>query len=139
MQDLNETSDERSKALDLALQALVEDKLYFFNMRERWIDNFYVQREQVLEGKPWLVRWLVGGIIYRSHVQTLHGQGTGRFSAEEARGFREEIWGRLEGLLGDSRRRRNGKGSFWCLGGEGPTECDVSVFGFVCSALVAER
>jgi len=138
MQDLNAHLDAKDKAMDLAMQALFEDRLYFFNMRERWIDNFYVQREQVLEGKPWLVRWLVGGIIYRGHVKTLHGQGTGRFSKEDARGFREEIWERLEGLLGESRRRK-GKGCFWCLGGEEPTECDVSVFGFVCSALVADR
>ncbi|PMD47749.1 hypothetical protein L207DRAFT_576510 [Hyaloscypha variabilis F] len=144
MQDLNAEAalDERDKALDLAVQALFEDKLYFFNMRERWIDNFYVQREEVLGEKPWVVRWLVGGVIWRSHVKTLYGQGTGRFSAEEARGFREEIWVRLEGMLGESRRRREGRGKekecFWCLGGEQPTGCDATVFGFVCSALFAE-
>ena len=73
-------------------------------------------------------------------MKTLYGQGTGRFSAEEARGFREEIWVRLEGMLGESRRRKGtGKECFWCLGGEQPTGCDATVFGFVCSALVAER
>jgi hypothetical protein len=110
MQDLNGTLDETSEALDLAMQALFEDKLYFFNMRERWIDHFYVQRDQVLEDALWLLRWLVGNMIYRSHVKTLHGQGTGRFSGDEARWFREEIWVRLNGMLGESRRKGNGRG-----------------------------
>lgn len=141
MLDLNANLSETEKTLDLAMQALFEDKLYFFNMRERWMDNFYVQRDQVLEAAPWLVRWLVGGIIYRSHVKTLHGQGTGRFSAEEAKRFREEIWVRLDGMLGESRAKgkTRGKECFWCLGGKGPTSCDATVFGFIISALVAER
>lgn len=139
MEDLNADLDETRKALDLAVRALFEDKLYFFNMRERWIDNFYVQREKVLEALPWLLRVLIGAMIYRGHVKTLHGQGTGRFSAEEARGFREEIWRRLNGMLAESRRKRAGKECFWCLGREEPTDCDTTVFGFVCSALIAKR
>jgi hypothetical protein len=142
MQDLNANLNGTEKAVDLAMQALFEDKLYFFNMRERWIDNFYVQRDQVLEDAPWLVRWLVGGMIYRSHVKTLHGQGTGRFSVAEARGFSREIWVSLNGMLGESRKKKRsseGKECFWCLGGEGPTSCDAAVFGFVSSALIAER
>ena len=140
MQDLNIDLDETTKTLDLAMQALFEDKLYFFNMRERWIDNFYVQRDQVLEAAPLLVKWLVGGMIYRSHMKTLHGQGTGRFTAEEARMFREGIWKRLNGLLGESRKKKErGRECFWCLGGDEPTACDATVFGFVSSALVATR
>jgi hypothetical protein len=34
MKDLNADLDEKTKALDLAIQALIEGKLYFFNMRE---------------------------------------------------------------------------------------------------------
>jgi hypothetical protein len=85
-------------------------------------------------------------MIYRGHVRTLHGQGTGRFSAEEARRFREEIWTGLNGLLEESRKlavSRSGAAKagscFWCLGGEEPTECDTTVFGFINTALVAER
>lgn len=139
MKDLNADLNETARALDLAVRALFEDKLYFFNMRERWIDNFYVQRDQVLEALPWPMRFLIGSMIYRSHVKTLHGQGTGRFSAAEARGFREEIWVRLNGMLAESRSKSEGKECFWCLGGEEATDCDTTVFGFVCSALIAKR
>jgi hypothetical protein len=139
MEDLNGNLNETSKAMDLAIQALFEDKLYFYNMRERWIDNFYVQRDKILEALPWLLRVYVGGVIYRSHVKTLHGQGTGRFSNEEVKEFREEIWDRLNGMLGEGKRTREGNGCFWCLGGEEPTGCDVTVFGFICSVLVATR
>jgi Glutathione S-transferase N-terminal domain len=141
MQDLTASLNETEKTVDLAMQALFEDKLYFFNMRERWIENFYVQRDQVLGDAPWLVRWLIGGMIYRSHVKTLHGQGTGRFSVQEARGFREEIWVRLNGMLAESRKKQSSRPNecFWCLGGDGPTSCDSTVFGFVSSALIADR
>jgi len=33
--------------MDLAMQSLFEDALYFFNMRERWIDNLYVQWDKI--------------------------------------------------------------------------------------------
>lgn len=71
-------------------------------------------------------------------MQTLHGQGVGRFCLDEARGFREEIWTALNWLLEESRRKLTGR-CFWCLGGEEPIDCDATGFGFVCSALVAER
>jgi hypothetical protein len=80
-------------------------------------------------------------MVYRSHTQTLHGQGTGRFTNDEAKQFREDIWTNLDGMLAESRAKRaeNGRECFWCLGGEEPTECDTSVFGFIVSALVAKR
>ncbi|KAJ9647370.1 hypothetical protein H2199_002359 [Coniosporium tulheliwenetii] len=106
--DLDANLGASSKAQDLAIRALVEDRLYFFN--------------------------------------TLHGQGTGLYSADEARRFREDIWTNLDGLLEESWKKAQERcggtdnGScFWCLGGDGPTECDTSVFGFVCSALIAKR
>ncbi|KAF2097653.1 hypothetical protein NA57DRAFT_77905 [Rhizodiscina lignyota] len=144
--DLNATLTPTSKAQDLAMRALMEDRLYFFSMRERWMDmdNFYVQRDKALEAFSYPFRVLIGQLIYRSHTQTLHGQGTGRFTAEEARKFREEIWSTLNGLLEESRRKKaqlhdgnDDDSCFWCLGGERPTECDTTVFGFINSALVA--
>lgn len=115
-------------------------------MRERWIDNFYIQRDHVLTALSYPLRVVVGLLIYRTHCQTLHGQGTGRYSADEARRFREGIWTSLHGLLEESRKKAlercggaDDGSCFWCLGGDGPTECDTSVFGFVCSALIAKR
>jgi hypothetical protein len=109
--------------------------------RERWIDNYYTQRDKALSALPYPVRVVVGLMIYRSHSQMLHGQGTGRFTAAEAKQLREEIWTTLDGMLAESRKKRagNGKECFWCLAGEEPTECDTSLYGFICSALVAKR
>jgi len=73
-------------------------------------------------------------------VKIFHGQGTGRFSDEEVRVPREDIWTRLNGLLGESRRQRKGEECFWCfwcLGGDEPTSCDATVFRFISSVLVA--
>jgi hypothetical protein len=141
--DLNADRDEATKTLDLALQGLVEDKLYFYNMHERWMGaNYYRQRDEVLSALPWPVRVFVGGIVYRSVKNALYGQGTGRFSNEQVKDFKEEIWLRLDALLRESRAKRKGRGKgecFWCLGGEEPTVCDTSVFGAACAVLVAKR
>jgi hypothetical protein len=69
-------------------------------------------------------------------VKIFHGQGTGRFSDEEVRVPREDIWTRLNGLLGESRRQRKGEECFWCLGGD-ELSCDATVFRFISSVLVA--
>jgi hypothetical protein len=109
-------------------------------------ENFYTQRDKALGALPYPLRVIVGYMIYRSHTQTLYGQGVGRFNDDEARRFREEIWTTLEDLLNERRKvaiqRNEGKdqGScFWCLGGERPTDCDTTVFGFIVSTLVAKR
>jgi hypothetical protein len=147
MEDLNGALDETSKTLDLAIQALVEDRLYFYTTRERWTgENYWVQRDEVLGALPWLVRVFVGNLVYRKIKSALYGQGAGRFSDEQVKEFREGVWMRLDALLRESRKRREGMGlgkesgeCFWCLGGEEPTECDTSVFGAVCAVLVAKR
>lgn len=103
-----------------------------------------MQRDEVLGTLPYVMRVFVGNMIYQSVKATLYGQGTGRYSDEQVRVFTEEIWGRIDKLLGESRRKsaKNGKGKgecFWCLGGDEPTVCDTSVFGAVCGTLVGKR
>ncbi|KAL4934364.1 uncharacterized protein BDV17DRAFT_286079 [Aspergillus undulatus] len=123
---------------------LLEDKAYFHNTRERWTENYYTMRNHVLSAIPYPVRILVGLLIYRSTVQTLHGQGTGRYSAEEVQGFRVEAWKAVNDLLVASKAKaKEVVGSddgrpFWVLGGEAPTEADTTVFGFVVSVLVCD-
>ncbi|KAJ9656426.1 hypothetical protein H2201_008546 [Coniosporium apollinis] len=87
--DLDANLGASSKAQDLAIRALVEDRLYFFNMRERWMDNFYIQRDHVLTALSYPLRVV----------------GTGRYSADEARRFREDIWTNLNGLLEESWKK----------------------------------
>jgi hypothetical protein len=85
---------------------------------------------------------LIGNKIYSTHTTTLHGQGVGRYSDSEAKLLREEIWSQLNGLLLDSLNQTQAQAQkdkpFWVLGGENPTECDTTVFGFISSALIAE-
>jgi hypothetical protein len=112
-------------------------------MRERWIDNYYIQRDKILWSKPFLVRVIVGQLIYRKTSQTLHGQGTGRFDMEEIAMFRREIWEGISDLLESSLMHSKAKAEndkpFWILGGAQPTEADASLFGFITSVLVCAR
>lgn len=93
-------------------------------------------RDHILSALPWAVRVLVGLLIYRSSTKTLHGQGTGRYTADEIASFRREIWETINGLLVSSEARAASDGPFWALGGEQPTEMDAALFGFIVSVLI---
>lgn len=101
-------------------------------------------RDYALGAVPYFVRVVVGMLIHRTTVQTLYGQGTGRYSADETQEFRVEAWNAVNDLLVASKakktQRQGQQGEadqpFWVLGGEEPTEADTTVFGFVISALV---
>ncbi|KIY00478.1 uncharacterized protein Z520_04163 [Fonsecaea multimorphosa CBS 102226] len=137
--DLNGSLPEQSKLNDLALRALLEDKLYFYHMRERWLENFYVQREKALWSMPLPVRVLVGFLIYRGVTKTLHGQGVGRLTSEEVRSLKTEIWQSIDSVLKRRLQQASGDGELvWLLGGERPTEADATLFGFIVSVLVSD-
>lgn len=139
LQDLNKYLSEEQKAADMGIRALLEERLYFLGMGERWLDNYYVHRDKILESKPWLVRYIVGNLIHRKIVQTLHLQGCGRFSKEQQKQFRHEIWDTLERMLSVRRKAAGRKsGPFWLLGGKEPTEADAVVFAFINSNQVCK-
>lgn len=103
-------------------------------------------RDHVLWPLPWPLRVLVGTLIHRNIVATLHGQGTGRFGADEIAAFRREIWAGFADLLLESRTRPASSSisssdsrekPFWVLGGPEPTDADASLFGFVVSTLLS--
>ncbi|KAI1817276.1 hypothetical protein GGS20DRAFT_58843 [Poronia punctata] len=135
------------RASDLALRALLEDKLAFYNSWERWTQNYHQMRDHVLSPIPYPIRIVIGLLAYRRTITTLHGQGTGRLAPDEIVMFRGEIWQSFSDLLLDSRSKQKRKGEgegegedgeepFWVLGGDDPTDADASLFGFVCSALI---
>ena len=99
--------------------------------------NYYTMRDHALGAIPYPLRVVVGILAYRKHVSMLHGQGTGRFTDEEIRRFKVEIWETIDGLLRASREKAAEGAPFWALGGEGPTEADATLFGFVVSVLVS--
>ncbi|KAF2726794.1 putative glutathione S-transferase [Polyplosphaeria fusca] len=144
VRDLNARLSEKGKGVDLAVRAMMEDRLYFFHTHERWVRNYYAMRDYALGSIAYPVRVVVGLLAYRANVKKLFDQGTARFSDKEMLDFRSEIWGAVEGLLEESRRavverQKNGgvEGEcWWVLGGEEPTEADATVYGFVVSVLV---
>ncbi|KAI0518028.1 hypothetical protein F5B22DRAFT_88498 [Xylaria bambusicola] len=137
LRDLQARLSKVERAHDLALRALLEEKLSAYHTWERWTQNYYTMRDHVLWSLPWPVRALVGSMIHRSTVSTLHGQGTGRFSAEEIGHFRREIWASFADLLLESRSKTPKEDEpFWVLGGPEPTEVDTVMFGFVVSTLL---
>ncbi|OJJ50754.1 hypothetical protein ASPZODRAFT_55456 [Penicilliopsis zonata CBS 506.65] len=136
--DLNGRLVPSARAEDLAIRALMEEKLCFYHTRERWTENYHTMRDHILSSLPYPVRVVVGLLIYRNTIQTLHGQGSGRHSADEIREFRHEIWTAISDLLVASRsaKPRDPTQPFWILGGEQPTEADATVFAFVVSVLI---
>lgn len=125
---------------DLAIRALLEDKLYFYHVQERWITNYYAHRDRRLAHMALPKRLVVGYLTYRNIKAMLHDQGTGRFSEEEIEEYRHEIWQSIENRLAVSMKSTIGdEGPFWILGGSEATEADCTLFGFVTSVLVARR
>ncbi|KAB2575013.1 hypothetical protein DBV05_g6343 [Lasiodiplodia theobromae] len=138
--DINSMLTPPERAHDRALCALLEDKLYFYHSFERWVQNYYVMRDHVLGTLQYPVRVVVGMLIYRGIKSTLHGQGTGRFTAEEIAAFRRQIWESFDDLLREAKRKQGGatdrEKPFWIMGGDHPTEADMVLFGFVVSVLM---
>ncbi|ETS74332.1 hypothetical protein PFICI_14198 [Pestalotiopsis fici W106-1] len=158
--DLNAALSSTDGAKDMALRALLEDKLYFYHMWERWILNYYTMRDHALGAIPYPVRIVVGLIIYRGQLSTLHGQGTGRYSGQEIAAFRYEIWESINALLLEARRQQQQQQQaqsastastvgaqadqqlpppppFWVLGRDQPTEADATLFAFIVSVLIS--
>jgi hypothetical protein len=136
--DLNANLSAKEKGQDLAIRAMLEDKLFFYNIRERWIDNYYIMRDYSMAKVPFPQRAIYGYLGYRGNIRKLHDQGTGRFSDDEIRAFRKEIWESVNAILEDSRRVAKEDECFWVLGGQRPTEADATVYGFAVSTLVAD-
>ena len=99
------------------------------------MQNYYTMRSWVLWSLPYPAQVLLGLIIWRTVQANLAGQGTGRFSVDEVRDFRREIWSSLEAMLVDLRNDSPSGKPFWVLGGENPTEADMSLFGTIAAVL----
>lgn len=103
-------------------------------MHERWIENFYLTRDQgPLSGIPYPIRVLLGNYVYRVVVRNLHGQGSGRYSPAERDLLRREVWTSLDALVGEANSRSGSAG--WVLGGEKPTDADSTLYGFLAVVL----
>ena len=100
-----------------------------------WVQNYYAQRAWVLWSLPYPAQVVIGLYIWRMVRASLAGQGTSRYTVDEIRIFRREIWDSLEALLCESKMKSSGGKPFWVLGGDEPTEADTTLFGTVAAHL----
>ncbi|KAJ5747119.1 uncharacterized protein N7511_008815 [Penicillium nucicola] len=138
--DWNASLNPSQRTHDLGLRAVLEEKLYFLTAHEKWFENYYTMRDHVLGSIPYPMRVGVGLVVYRNMTQTLHGQGTLRFTNDEIATMRKDIWEEINALLVASKSASmNTEDSepFWLLGGNAPTESDAACFGFVTAALTS--
>ncbi|KAJ5177091.1 uncharacterized protein N7482_002968 [Penicillium canariense] len=136
LEDLNSNLSASQKLQDMSIGALLEDKLYFYQCHERWVLNYYAMRSKILAALPWPIQVIVGNIVYNKNVRTMEGQGTLKFSTAEIASFRHEIWDTLNNYVKATAHAEDQDGPFWILGGDGPTDADAVLFGFIASSLV---
>ncbi|KAF7163561.1 hypothetical protein CNMCM5623_008410 [Aspergillus felis] len=138
-EDLNQRLSPTERLHDLALKALLEDKLGPFQTYERWVLNFYAMRSKILAALPWPVQVVVGSMIYRKVTRNLQGQGIMAFTEDEIVAFRQEIWESLNAVVAEAQAKQSDRdGPFWVWGGEGPTEADAVLFAFIATVLVCD-
>ena len=100
--------------------------------------NYYAMRSQILGSFSWPLQVVVGNIIYLKYTRILSGMGILKFSADEIAEFRREIWETTSNQLVPVRAQsQDREGPFWLWGGDGPTEADTVLFGFIVSNLVS--
>lgn len=97
-------------------------------------------RPHVLHALPYPAQIVVGLLAYRKIAATLYNQGTMRFTGEEIGALRLEIWECVNALLESSKKKREktsgaSDATFWVCGGDGPSEADATLFGFISAAL----
>lgn len=136
--DLNGYLTAREKGYDLAIRSMLEEKLFFYIIHERWVNNYYTMRDYTMAKVPFPQRTIYGYLGFRDIVRKLHDQGTSRFSDAEIHAFRREIWESVNAFLEDSRRSATTDRCFWVLGADEPTEADATVYGFIVSTLIAD-
>lgn len=145
--DLNAALGPTARAFDAGLRALLEEKLYFTQVHERWILHYYVMRDTILNALPWLARMPLGVLVYRQVARSLRGQGLMLLTKGEIDEMKAEIWTTLEAFVADAHaawvrhaeeeeEEAADDGPFWLLGGEEPTEADAVLFGFIASSMV---
>lgn len=102
--DFDAGLSDADRAVALALTALIEDRLYFASMAERWL--YPENRASLVEmmkgsGVPGPIAGPVTSLVTRSVRKSLDGQGHGRHSREEGLAIGREAIDALAAHLGD--------------------------------------
>lgn len=136
--DLNAKLTGSQKAVDVAIRAMLEEKLYFLQARERWLTHFEIMRDMVLGAVPFPQRIAAGENAKSEIIRKLDYQGIGRLTDAEMWDSIEEIWAAVDALLQESKAKAGQGECFWLLGESEPTEADATVFGFAISSQLAK-
>lgn len=140
LNDANKPLRPAQRAHDLAIRAMMEDKVYFYGTREKWCDNYYEMRTNMLAAIPWPLQVFAGWMARRTVISTLYGQGAGRFTEDEVLMLKEEVWDSVNALLTESVKTSSrddvDEAPYWILGGKEPSEADATVYGFIVGGLI---
>ncbi|MBI4954516.1 MAG: glutathione S-transferase family protein [Myxococcales bacterium] len=122
--------DAVARARARLLEDWADESLYWFAVQQRWaVDtNFEPFRARAFGRMPAPLRWFVPGVIRRSVLGQLHGQGIGRLSAEQVLEGLDEHARMLDTLLEE--------GPF--LAGRALTGADLAVFAPLRAVAVTE-
>lgn len=125
--DLNSHLDERQRAQSLAIQSLIEDRLYYYLIYARWIDDDsnHVMRKVFKRALPPIVHQLVFYLAQKNAKKQVWYQGIGRHSKEQIYAFAKKTIAALSQLLGNNQ---------YFLGGEVST-VDAIAYAFLGSLL----
>ncbi|KAJ3053021.1 hypothetical protein HK097_005217 [Rhizophlyctis rosea] len=118
------------KALSKVIQSLVEDNLYWIQLRLRWGENFDVYARKAFFGPiPWPLHKPLSSYVQEKVIEQMQSQGVGRHTLAELLVFWQEGIQALDDLLGKQK---------WFIG-EAPTATDCIVFGFLYNSLVIKE
>jgi glutathione S-transferase len=120
---LDEKLTDRQKAMALALQSLIEDKLYFAAAYLRWAetDSWNHVREVLLKFMPPVIGGMILKKIRKGFLKDLGTHGIADFSREEIVKLSTDSLTALSVLLGDQD---------FFLGSE-PSSVDAAMYGFL--------
>ena len=115
------------RAVGWAVEKMCENHLYWILARGRWLDdaNFARGPAKIFEAAPALMRPAIKWMVRRKVAKSLHLQGIGRHSGEEAAALGVKDVETLATLLGDKPY----------LFGEAPCGADATLFAFVAGVL----
>lgn len=113
----------------LGMRRLMEEHLYWCNFYFRWVDeeNWQVIKRVFFEEVPLPLRWVIPGVVRRSSLRDLYGQGIGRHSADEVCALGYDNIRAMSDFLSDQP---------YFMGQE-PTSLDATAYGTLVNLLQA--
>lgn len=126
--DFDDGLSDRDRAISRAVIRMVEEHVYFAIVADRWgeDDNWVHVRETFFKDIPGVFRGIVTSFIRKQALQSLQGQGIGRFSPEE----------RFDRVRRDIIAIREILGDQDFLFGDAPSAADYSVAPMLRAAIV---